>query len=446
MRAVARLVWSYFMGTLTNRVFTVGGLVLIGVSLYLLTTVPKAGEIMWLAIVGLIAFFVGSSLMPLMFGRLARSHSIRVLPHGRLKLLVSAFVAVIIVSLPVALLTPVVFVAGNGASAADLAKHPEFLAYTVQLAELTYTSALLFAGWLYLAMWFMASQRNMAGFVKGLLVLVVIMFAPAREIRDLEVSLAWNLQQLAVIWIVFGAGFMLWPRYKATLARRNRRGFAGADSRGARGITGREFDLMLGTSNPWLLVAGLAVPTVLATRFVLVGPAVWLYFLTIFSTVAGAIAGEAAGRSRALWLRGNWSREALFAQVERSFWRHNGYVLGALILLMVGIGSYVGLRTSMLAIALPLLVLGTVLSTYLGLMVTRGLRWTEALLGIAVMGALMATAWMVARENADLTTVFVLEVLLAALAPVLRTVARRRWTQIDWMMCRPDRALSVRGG
>ncbi len=89
---------------------------------------------------------------------------------------------------------------------------------------------------------------------------------------------------------------------------------------------------MLGTANPWMLIAALLVPLIIATRFVHSFTQVWLFFLTIFSTVAGAIAGQAAGRSRALWLRGNWTRAALFAQVERSFWRHNSLVLGSLIL------------------------------------------------------------------------------------------------------------------
>ena len=65
-------------------------------------------------------------------------------------------------------------------------------------------------------MWFLTSQRNMAGLFKGLLVITLVIFAPARDIRDLTVTLLWNLQQIAVIWIVFGAGFLLWPRFKVS--------------------------------------------------------------------------------------------------------------------------------------------------------------------------------------------------------------------------------------
>ena len=89
---------------------------------------------------------------------------------------------------------------------------------------------------------------------------------------------------------------------------------------------------MMGTSNPWQLVAALILPLVLATRFVREVPEVWLFFLTILSVVAGAYSGQAAARSRALWLRGQWSRTLLFTAVERSVWRHNGIVLGMLVL------------------------------------------------------------------------------------------------------------------
>jgi hypothetical protein len=94
---------------------------------------------------------------------------------------------------------------------------------------------------------------------------------------------------------------------------------------------------------------------------------------------------------------------------------------------------------------LPLLVLGTLLSTYLGLMITRGLRWLEIVSGVGVMLSLMALAVLVGRERVDLAAVIAFEIALVVLAIVARFVARRRWTQIDWMMCRPVRAMTARG-
>jgi hypothetical protein len=276
-------------------------------------------------------------------------------------------------------------------------------------------------------------------------VIVLVIFAPARDLRDLTMSLSWNLLQIAAIWTVFGAGFLLWPRFKAARARRERERFSGIVDALSGRTAGREFDVVLGTSNPWLQVAALALPLILVSRFVGEFTAVWLYFLTIMSVVTGVISSQAASKSRALWLRGDWSRTELFTMVERSVWRHNGIVLGVLLLLTVGIGLYARFTSTLLINGLLLLVLGTLLSTYIGLLVTRGLRWLEIVASVAVMLLLMALAELVARENVDLSAVHALEAGLAGVAVGLRFIARRRWTQIDWTACRPDRALAARG-
>jgi hypothetical protein len=307
-----------------------------------------------------------------------------------------------------------------------------------------FTGSILMAGWLYLAIWFIAGQRNAAGFFKGLAVIAILMFVPPREIDDFGKLVVWQLQQIAVMWSVFGAGFLLWPRIKAVFARLSPRRSA-ESIRSPRAVTGREFDLLMGTANPWLLIAALILPSVIATRFIYQLPSVWLYFLTMFSIVVGAFAGQAAERSRMLWLRGGWSRDVLFSRIERSYWRHNGIVLAALLLFMVAIGVYANFPATFLAAGLPLLVLGALLSTYNGLMITRGLRWSEATLGCVVMGGLMLVAMLAARRKVDVSTVVGLEVLLTALVFVLRAEARRRWLQIDWTLCRPDRALTARG-
>ncbi len=444
MKAVARLVFSYFTGSPVLRACTVGGLALVVLDFYLVVTRPWSDEQVWLAILGLMFFFVGSSLMPLMFGRLARSHSVGLLPGGRYKLLLSAFITIALVALPVGILSPTAMLSRNGIFA-EIMKHPQARDFAIEVAALTFSSAVLFASWMYLAMWFLTSQRNMAGLFKGLLVVMLVMFAPARDIHDFTVSLNWNLVQIAIIWFVFGVGFLLWPRFKSARARRTGERFPDLAGVLSGRTAGREFDVLLGTSNPWLLVAALALPLVLMTRFVQETPSVWVYFLTIFSAVTGAYSGQAAERSRALWLRGDWSREALFSLVERSVWRHNAHVLGALVLVIFGVGLSAGFPATLLAAAVPLLVLGTVLSTYLGLMLTRGLRWLEIVTGVGVMVLLMVLAVLVVRESVDITTVLATEVGLAVFAIVLRFAARRRWLQLDWMMCRPERAMTARG-
>jgi hypothetical protein len=309
------------------------------------------------------------------------------------------------------------------------------------------SGSFLTTGWLYLALWFITSQRSIAGYMKGLLVILFIMFYPMRQLTEQSMTLKGSLTHIGVVWFVFGAGFLLWPRWQAFTATWRWRRQDGVLTRLQRQVTGREIDLMLGTANPWLLIAAQVVPIVFASTIGFYSSAVWLFYLTIFSTIAGAIACQAAERSRVLWLRGNWTRGELFSQVERSFWHHNSFVMGALIALMVGIGSYSALPVSLLAVGLPLLILSTVLSTYLGLMVTRGLRFAEGALAVIVMLGLMAVAVIAARANGDrqdLLIVAGIELALAIAALVIRSVAKARWEKIDWMLCRPDRALRSR--
>jgi hypothetical protein len=384
-----------------------------------------------------------------MVGRMAQGHLMTLLPFGRLKLLVSAFFTVVIVSLPPALYVAFGYPPPEEGALPDPSRMVLIGPRADDVLAITYTGTFLAFGWLYLAIWFVTSQRSMAGYLKGLLVVLAILLVPRRDILSLRDEAVRNAWWIAIFWAVFGTAFLLWPRWKVFVARLPvPRGVGAFFSR--RG-SGNEIDVVLGTSNPWLLAAAQTVPIAIAARTQLYSAAVWLFYLTIFSTVAGAIAGQAAERSRGLWLRGGWSRADLFRHVEHSFWRHNSVVLGVLIALMIGIGSYKALPPSLLAVGLPLLALGTLSSTYLGLMVTRGLRGFETLLAIAVMLTLMTVAMLAAQSSVlagapsgDLRLVIGLEVLLAILCVGLRFVARRRWSEIDWMICRPDRALSAR--
>ncbi|MEJ0038252.1 MAG: hypothetical protein WDO68_19595 [Gammaproteobacteria bacterium] len=459
MKAVARLVLTYLFGTRILRAFSVAGIGIMLLSVVMLEFLAQSDLLLSIPFIGVISFFMGSALMPLMFGRMGRSHLIRVLPWGRVKLLLSAFITVAIVALPLPLLS--LF---GMYKAMDYYAHspygeaaPHVVVSAAAIARiragyiasfwLTLTSSFLTTGWLYLTCWFITSSRSMVGYMKGLLVILFIMYGPLRELAELSASLKGSLIQIGVVWFVFGAGFLLWPRWQALSSAWRPRRQDGFGALLKRQVAGREIDLMLGTANPWLLIAGQVAPIAFASSIGFYSASVWLFYLTIFSTVAGAIACQAAERSRVLWLRGNWSRGELFLRVERSFWRHNSFVMGALIALMVGIGGYAELPVSLLAIGLPLLILSTTLSTYLGLMVTRSLRFAEGALAVVVMLALMAVAVIAARAEGgtrDLRIVVGIEAIMVIAALVLRSAAKARWEKIDWTLCRPDLALRVR--
>ena len=443
MKAVTRLVYSFFTCSRAMTVFTLVGLALIFVSVWVVTSLPQSEHMLAFAFSGIACLFVGSSLMPLLVGRLASSHGACILPGARVKLLSSVFITVLLVALPTGLLTPLAVVAGVSGKVSDLFEVPGLFDYTLNLALISYTEACLIFAWLYVMLWFVTSHRDMVGFAKGMLVLLALLFVPAREIRDFSATISLNLLQMLVFAIVFGTGFLLWPRWKARYtALRQRRATLLPST--ARVVSGKEVDLVLGTANPWLWIATQVIPIAIAALIGRFTPDVWLFYLTLLSTVSGAIAGQAAERSRALWLRGDWSRERLFSAVERSFWGHNGLVLATLMVAMVGIGQFAGIPAALLAVGLPLLALATVLSTYLGLMVTRPIGWLEGSLGVVMVLGLMAVALWIARDDSSRWMIAVTLVALALAAAVLRKLANIRWRNLDWMQCRPDRAALLR--
>jgi hypothetical protein len=203
-------------------------------------------------------------------------------------------------------------------------------------------------------------------------------------------------------------------------------------------------DFVLGTARPWTLAAGQIVPIAIATYFMnrrrvaAGGPLAGVFFLTIISVTTGAVASLAATRGRALWLRARWTRAELFRQVENSFWRYNCYTLGVLLLLLVAIGDWLGLPTRVLAFGMGLVALGTTLSTYVGLIVTARIGWRDAALAVVAILALMRTAFLALLPTTPTATIVVYELGLAARALLVREVARRRWSRLDWMQCRPE--------
>jgi hypothetical protein len=293
-------------------------------------------------------------------------------------------------------------------------------------------------------MWFISSQRDMMGAVKGALVIVILLFMPAREIRELSATTAWNLQQLAVVWALFGAGFLAWPRLRHRFAswRGPRRGAGKVLAE--EHVPGREVDLILGTSRPWMLIAALAIPILIASRIGQGDPTIWLFFLTVSSIAVAGTSGQAAERSRSLWLRSRGSRCELFAQVERSLWRHNVLVLSAVMLLFLALG-YRHYSATFIAIGLPLLALSTLGSSYLGLMMTRGLGWVEIVIGASLVLMLMWLALLAGMAQANIAVVTALELVLAGATITFRVAARRRWARLDWSRCRPAKLHAARG-
>jgi hypothetical protein len=441
MKAIARLIYTYFTGTALLRFITsVGLLAGVGGSLLLLYLPPLTGgsgnpsrwslameAFFFLApVAGVLCFVFGASLLPSMFARLAASHYLYVLPFGRAKLLASAFATVALSALFASGIIVMYY-------------------YDTPLAlDLVFERALavsfITTSFLYVVVW-LTGRSGSIGLLVGSLVTVAALIVPLRFIMLPSMSLAGPWTAAAVLWTAFAMVFLLAPRLESPLGRLRHviAGLTGSSYRG-----GGEIDFVLGTARPWTLAAGQAVPIVIASYFlsaVAVMTPIWLFFLTIVSVTSGAVATLAATRSRALWLRSRWTRAELFSHVEGSFWRYNCYTLGVLLLLLVALGDYLGAPTRVLALGMGLLALGTALSTYIGLIVTARIGLSDAALATVAMLALMATAVYASRPATPTAATAALEAGLAVLTLVVREIARHRWTRLDWMLCRPEQVV-----
>jgi hypothetical protein len=430
MSTVAQLVWMYFARMPALRWVTLGSVLAVLASAFVLPFHTGSGLGHLLAFFGGAALIPAAALMPLTVGRLAGSHAICVLPYGRLKLFFSALITVLIVSIPIPLLGVIEQVFVVPPTVAAMYTPSQKVAASLYIFSSFYVGTFLVVTWLYLAIWFATSERNVRGLAKCLLVVIALIWIPTERIRELDPKFHLTLWESILMWAAFG----LWLAYGGRLRGVSQIKMPSIAGRLGRYAGGREFDVILGTAHPWLLTLGVLFPVVLQMLIGFQLRNTWLFYLTLTSTAFGAIAGYAAERTRALWLRTRWSREELFARVESAFWKHNSIKLGALLVLLVGVTRFYGLPARTVPLGVPLIVLGMILSTYLGLMLTRGLRWPETTLGVLIMLAVMGTAVLAASDGDYTMEVLALEGVLALVAIVLRQIARDRWHHIDWAM------------
>jgi uncharacterized membrane protein (DUF441 family) len=132
-----------------------------------------------------------------------------------------------------------------------------------------------------------------------------------------------------------------------------------------------------------------------------------------------------------------WSRDELFAKIERIVWRR--LTLSVLIILtwFVAAGLYNELSTAHIALGVVLIVLVFPMCLYLGLMQTRGMRWSDASIATAAGLSAMAFASFATSSQANLESVVLCEAVFLTLAVIFRYWAKRRWAEIDWLLCKP---------
>ncbi len=444
MKAVLKLVLTYFTGTRLLAVITaLGAVAVLGGSAMFQYLPPLLGSqggpsrfslaaetIFTLTpVAGVVAVVFGASLLPTLFARLAASHCLYVLPHGRIKILASVFVTLSLVALVAA-----------GTITMYYMRTPMRLDVVFERA---FVVSLLTCNLVYVVVWLTGRSSSAIGLLVGSIVTIATLVLPLRFIALPSSSLTGPWTASVLLWATFAAAFLLAPRWKGTLGRLRQAITPRVATASYRG--GTELDFLIGTARPWALALGQIVPILLASYFLggfeVMAPSAaspWLFFMTILSLLAGAMASMAATRSRRLWLRTHWTRAQLFRRVEDSLWGHNSPALGVLLILLVVIGSHMHLPTKVLVFGMGLVMLGIASSTYLGLMITARIGWLDAMCAVAAMLVLMIVATYASRPAAPAILVLACETALVVLALIFRSIAQRRWAHLDWMRCRAD--------
>jgi hypothetical protein len=442
MKAVLKLVLTYFTGTpLLAVTLLLGVLAVVGGSaLFLYLPSLFAGQgglarfslavdalIFLMPIAGVIAITFAASMLPTLVARLAASHYLYVLPYGRIKVLASVFITVTLVALVVA-----------GTTTMYYTRSPLQLDVVFQRA---FVVALLTCNLLYVVLWLTGRSRSPTGTLVGAIAMIATLIVPLPFIALPSRSLAAPWAASLLIWGGFAAAFLLAPRWKGRVGKLRQAIATRLTTASYHG--GGEIDFLIGTGRPWALALGQVVPIALASYFlsavmVPTAAAPWLFFMTVLSVLAGAIASMAAARGRSLWLRTHWTRAQLFRRVEDSLWRHNSFALGLLLVLLVVLGPQSYVPTKALVYGIGLVMLGITLSTYLGMMMTAPIGWLDAALAVAAMVLLLVAANYAARPPTPAAVVVAFEAALAALALGFRFIAQRRWANLDWMRCRAD--------
>ena len=437
MRAVGRLIWTYFTATPLMKGLSGIGIVLFTAGLYwyshltqsqMMQVMRGAGSFveflpMSMPFFGMICMLGSTIMLPSIAERIALGRSVWVLPGGRVSLLVSVVVTAAILAVIVAFEANTLFF-GFGS-----------VWYRSEVFYRTLLMAFIDLGFIFTAIWLVGKTSGIWRLM-GVLVVIISITLPLRYIG--RIPPLSPFEGLGVLgWVVFGVVLLAGGRIrhahggiKVWFTRALKKLAPTSDY-----VGGNELDLLLGTAAPWIVALGQTVP--IAVMAVLIPESrVWPAVMIIFSAMAGAITSQAASRCHRLWLRFDWDRATLVRRIEGAFWRYNSKSLGVLLVLYVALGLYAEYPTVLIFHGLFLLTIGCAACTYLGLMITRGLGWFESCLCILTLIVLDVAAIVTMRDSYDI--VLQLEAVLVVLTIAFRYMALSRWVELDWMRCRPE--------
>lgn len=437
MRAILRLWLSYCCGSRSARVLTLSGLGLTGLGLVKWLHFPdravyvSANFTTWglaksalfsiAPLLGILLIFLGAGSMPDLAMRLARGRAPRLLPYARTRILLSMLAQVLLITL---LATCVIYSAYYWL--------PEPLG---RVAARSFVVLFLTYSLMYVVLWWMTNHRGTFSLLGGTLLLLICLVVPLRYIALPGTSLVGPIVFSALGWGVFSLHFLA-ARPTTTV-----RMLESLRARGAALLPHRRLpdynalDLLLGTTAPAAYALGQVIPVTVAGWFI-ANPQAWIQFLVLLASIAGGLACTAAQRSRKLWLRAPHTRAELFRAADGAFWRHHSWALSVLMLLLTGIGTYLNYAVTTLALALPLLLIATAIGHYLGLLIVGEMSWREAVVALACMALLVRTANSTTDADSSIIQTVLWETVALIVAGALRLLAQRRWSRLDFALCR----------
>jgi hypothetical protein len=381
-----------------------------------------------------------------MFRALSAARSVQLIPRGRLKLILGAFSAQLLLALFIAL------------SISTLASGTIDTGFAAEAFVMTFSALTIFFVGFYSALNF-----RFGGLMWPIYILAAPVFYRASEQIHLgallrtPIGLVTGLTVSALAWSVFAIGYIRQrhvtvPDWKLVGqgSSRTQRTSAAAKSAGAPARYERKQAVrvvLLGVANIqrhmvlFVLIISLALLTaMLITTHLNVASRTAFVQAFIICLAAGVIPAAPTGlmtrRAKSLWLTGRVGREELFVAVERQSWSMVLWVASAAMALAIP-----ALAFSLRAMPTPAQLLGIVVLPvtagasliYVSLLLVRGKRFADTVLVTCYTVLLMVEMFSALAQSPT----SILPPLLAAniiALPLLRHMGLRRWHDIDWLI------------
>ncbi len=449
MKGIARTVVQLIYGSGLQRWLLGIGLVLtlLGVAALLTGWQPTARPVfVFTSMFGMAITVISPILVgAMMFRAYSAPRSVQLIPHGRLKLVLGAFITQILLALFIGAIMNAALPAAPG--------------------HMATVSAIAFSG---LTLWFLSFYWGLQSRL-GACIWVIYLFAPpllSRAFPHLHFGallltpkgLITAVTASALAWPLFAVSYIrqreinIMPNWKLLGQGSRRAQHTSPPARTARAPQryGRKQavqTLLIGIASihrqiaVLVLILGLALLTALLINThanVLSRTAfVWTFIICLFAgVIPAAPTNLMTRRAKSLWLAGNLGREELFMAVERQSWSMVLWVAGPAMALALPLLAF-----SLHAVPAPAQLLGILVvplaagasGIYVSLLLVRGRKFTDTLLLTAYTLLLMVEIFSALAQSPT----SILPPLLAAniiAIPLLRQLGLRRWQNIDWLM------------